>query len=50
MTSHDRDFMNGIVSRIIEVANEAVTTYSGNYDFYLREREIRRVRDAVRPP
>jgi ATP-binding cassette subfamily F protein 3 len=42
MTSHDRDFMNRIVSRIIEVANGAVTTYSGNYDFYLREREIRR--------
>lgn len=42
MTSHDRDFMNGLVSRIIEVANGTVTAYSGNYDFYLREREIRR--------
>ncbi len=42
MTSHDRDFMNRIVSRILEVGNETVTTYSGNYDFYLREREIRR--------
>ncbi|MDO3378936.1 ABC-F family ATP-binding cassette domain-containing protein [Geoalkalibacter halelectricus] len=42
MTSHDREFMNRIVSRIIEVANRTVTTYSGNYDFYLREREIRR--------
>jgi ATP-binding cassette subfamily F protein 3 len=42
MTCHDRDFMNRIVSRIIEVGNRTVTTYSGNYDFYLREREIRR--------
>jgi len=42
MTCHDRDFMNRVVSRIIEVANQTVTTYSGNYDFYLREREIRR--------
>jgi len=42
MTSHDRDFMNRVVSRIIEVANKTVTTYSGNYDFYEREREIRR--------
>ncbi len=42
MTCHDRDFMNRIVNRIIEVAGQSVTTYSGNYDFYLREREIRR--------
>lgn len=42
MTSHDRDFMNRIVSKIIEVANRNVTTYGGNYDFYLQEREIRR--------
>jgi ATP-binding cassette subfamily F protein 3 len=42
MTSHDRDFMNRIVSRIIEVADQSVTTYSGNFDFYLREREVRR--------
>ena len=42
MTSHDRDFMNRLVSRIIEVADQAITTYSGNYDYYLRERELRR--------
>ena len=42
MTCHDREFMNRVVGRIVEVANQNVTTYSGNYDFYLREREIRR--------
>lgn len=42
MTSHDRTFMNRIVNRIVEVANKAITSYSGNYDFYVREREIRR--------
>ncbi|MDD5286136.1 MAG: ABC-F family ATP-binding cassette domain-containing protein [Desulfuromonadaceae bacterium] len=41
MTSHDRDFMNRVVTRIIEVANRSVTTYGGNYDFYERERDIR---------
>ncbi len=42
MTSHDRDFMNRVVTRIIEVANRTITTYGGNYDFYERERDIRR--------
>ncbi len=42
MTSHDRDFMNRLVSRIVEVAHKSITSYSGNYDFYEREREIRR--------
>lgn len=42
MTCHDRDFMDKIVSRIIEISNGCATTYGGNYDFYLRERQIRR--------
>lgn len=42
MTSHDRDFMNRIVNKIIEVAHQTITTYSGNYDFYEREKEVRR--------
>lgn len=42
MTCHDREFMNKIVSRIIEVSNGGTTTYNGDYDFHLKEREIRR--------
>ncbi len=42
MTSHDRDFMNRVVTRITEVANRTITTYGGNYDFYEKERDIRR--------
>lgn len=42
MTSHDREFMNRLVSRVIEVANKTVTVYGGNYDFYEREKEIRK--------
>jgi ATP-binding cassette subfamily F protein 3 len=41
MTSHDREFMNRIVTRIVEVAHKTITNYSGNYDFYIRERQIR---------
>ena len=41
MTSHDRDFMNRIVSRIAEIDDGEITMYSGNYDFYERERALR---------
>jgi len=41
MTSHDREFMNRIVSKIAEIDSGEVTTYSGNYDFYERERALR---------
>ncbi|NUM57528.1 MAG: ABC-F family ATP-binding cassette domain-containing protein [Bdellovibrionaceae bacterium] len=42
MTSHDRDFMNRLVSKIVEVAYQAITVYSGNYDFYEKEKAIRK--------
>jgi len=42
MTSHDREFMTRICSRTIEASGETINIYSGDYDFYLREREIRR--------
>src|SRR4029077_11874643 len=41
MTSHDREFMNRIVSKIAEIDAGEIVTYSGNYDFYERERAIR---------
>ncbi len=41
MTSHDREFMNRIVTRIAEIDAGEITAYSGNYDFYERERAIR---------
>src|SRR5947209_15314498 len=43
MTSHDREFMNRIASKIAEIDDGEITTYSGNYDFYERERAIREV-------
>src|SRR5277367_127797 len=41
MTSHDRDFMNRIVTKIAEIDAGEIVVYSGNYDFYERERAIR---------
>src|SRR5689334_11009603 len=41
MTSHDREFMNRLVSKIAEIDAGEIISYSGNYDFYERERAIR---------
>jgi ATPase subunit of ABC transporter with duplicated ATPase domains len=41
MTSHDREFMNRVVSKIAEIDDGDITVYTGNYDFYERERGIR---------
>ena len=40
MTSHDREFINRLVTKIVEIDGGDLTTYSGNYDFYERQREI----------
>src|SRR5512137_1184628 len=40
MTSHDREFMNRVVAKVIEIDGGELTTYSGNYDFYERERAV----------
>jgi ATPase subunit of ABC transporter with duplicated ATPase domains len=41
MTSHDREFMNRLVTKIAEIDAGEIITYSGDYDFYERERAIR---------
>ena len=41
MTSHDREFMNRAVTKIAEIDAGEIIVYSGNYDFYERERAIR---------
>jgi ATPase subunit of ABC transporter with duplicated ATPase domains len=38
MTSHDREFMNRIVTKIVEIDAGQLTTYSGDYDFYEKQR------------
>src|SRR5438093_9897935 len=41
MTSHDREFMNRVVTKIAEIDGGEITVYSGDYDFYELERAIR---------
>ncbi len=40
MTSHDREFMNRIVTKIVEIDGGALTSYSGNYEFYEQQRAL----------
>jgi len=40
ITSHDREFLNRLVTKIVEIDAGDFTTYSGNFDFYERQREI----------
>ena len=39
LVSHDRAFMDACVSHVAAVENRRITTYTGNYSSYLRQRE-----------
>jgi ATPase subunit of ABC transporter with duplicated ATPase domains len=40
MTSHDREFMNRIVDKIVEIDGGSLTAYAGNYEFYEQQRAL----------
>jgi ATPase subunit of ABC transporter with duplicated ATPase domains len=40
MTSHDREFMNRVVGKVIEIDGGTLTSYSGNYEFYEQQRAL----------
>jgi len=40
ITCHDRDFMNKVVDRIVEIDGGVLTSWTGNYDFYAEQREL----------
>ena len=40
MTSHDREFMNRIVTKIVEIDAGALTSYAGSYEFYQQQRAL----------
>jgi ATPase subunit of ABC transporter with duplicated ATPase domains len=40
MTSHDREFLNRLVTKIVEIDGGELTTYTGNYDFYEQQRAL----------
>ena len=40
MTSHDREFMNRIINKVVEIDGGSLTSYSGNYEFYESQRAL----------
>ena len=40
MTSHDREFINRIITKVVEIDGGGLTSYSGNYDFYEQQRAL----------
>ncbi|MBV9564752.1 MAG: ABC-F family ATP-binding cassette domain-containing protein, partial [Bradyrhizobium sp.] len=40
MTSHDREFINRIITKVVEIDGGALTTYSGDYEFYEQQRAL----------
>ena len=40
MTSHDREFMNRIVTKLVEIDGGSLTSYTGNYEFYEQQRAL----------
>jgi ATPase subunit of ABC transporter with duplicated ATPase domains len=42
LTSHDRELMNRLVTKIVEIDGGELTTHTGNYDFYEQQRELAR--------
>lgn len=40
LTSHDREFMNRLVTKIVDIDGGELTSYTGDYEFYLRQRAI----------
>jgi len=40
MTSHDREFMNRVINKVIEIDGGCLTAFSGDYEFYEQQRAL----------
>lgn len=47
MVTHDRYFLDRVCNEILELDNNQLFTYKGNYSYYLSEKEARMEREAV---
>ncbi len=47
ITSHDREFLNRLVTKIAEIDGGTLSTFTGNYDFYEEQREVNRAQQEA---
>jgi ATPase subunit of ABC transporter with duplicated ATPase domains len=47
MTCHDRDFLNRVVTRLVDIDEGELVQYGGDYDFYERERAVRAAQQSA---
>jgi ATPase subunit of ABC transporter with duplicated ATPase domains len=40
MTSHDRAFINRVITKVVEIDSGQLTTYTGDYEFYEQQRAL----------
>ncbi|CAN5265131.1 ABC-F family ATP-binding cassette domain-containing protein [soil metagenome] len=41
VVSHDRQFIDNVVTKTVDVTQQQLVTYEGNYSFYLKEKALR---------
>jgi len=41
IVSHDQVFIDNLVDKVVELENHKATMYSGNYSFYVKEKQLR---------
>ncbi|MEA2461474.1 MAG: ATP-binding cassette, subfamily er 3, partial [Actinomycetota bacterium] len=47
LISHDRDFINGVVTKVVEIDNAKLFAYTGNYEAFVRQREAQALQAAA---
>ncbi len=41
VVSHDRTFLDNVITKTVDVTQQQLVSYEGNYSFYLQEKELR---------
>ncbi len=50
MVSHDRYFINKLATRVLDMANEGIVNYNGNYDYFLQKKILQTQTIEIKKP